>query len=537
MKYGRVGTVPLRESGFELLDCTLRDGGYYTGWDFAPRLVAEYLGAMAAARIRHVELGMRGPAAAGFSGAFLQTDDKAVASLPIPDGIEPGVLVDAKQVAGPPVEKWFRPAAESRIKTVRVAAKASDLDDAIEVADGVAALGYRAGVNLMRAGMCSRQAIADAAGKVDASDATWFHLADSYGNMLPNEVRVAVEAARTTFPGVVGFHAHDNLGLALANALAAIDAGAGLIDCTMRGMGRGAGNLATETAATVLHWTHGLAVDPTALLPLAEGPFSDLKATYRWGTSIPYALSAIGAIHPSYVQELLVPGRYTGDRVRTALEHLRSGGAEEFTAARLATALDAAPSVEIPTQPWPPRAMARPDALIVGSGPAGLQHEAAVREFAEAHDLAVIHCNPHRYGPSGVTAVLNEPAIARIDGDGPILVGADRVDAAAAARLRDREVYLYPCSLGAFDVKPQRCQVPASVVAMFAIAAALRAGAETLFLAGFDGYDASDAWRAMQANEMARFLAAAQQKARLVAVTPSRYALEHVSLESVPEPR
>ncbi|MFH7588135.1 hypothetical protein, partial [Oceanimonas smirnovii] len=65
-----------------LLDCTLRDGGYYNAWDFSPDLINDYLAAMQAAGVDIIELGLRSLKNAGFNGACAYTTDEFINSLP-----------------------------------------------------------------------------------------------------------------------------------------------------------------------------------------------------------------------------------------------------------------------------------------------------------------------------------------------------------------------------------------------------------------------------------------------------------------------
>jgi 4-hydroxy 2-oxovalerate aldolase len=67
-----------------LIDCTLRDGGYYNNWDFSRELIVEYLTAMEAVSVNYVELGFRSFDAVGFLGACAYTTDRFINNLPIP---------------------------------------------------------------------------------------------------------------------------------------------------------------------------------------------------------------------------------------------------------------------------------------------------------------------------------------------------------------------------------------------------------------------------------------------------------------------
>ena len=98
----------------------------------------------------------------------------------------------------------------------------------------------------------SPRLLVDQAERIESCGARCVYLADSAGAMLPDDVRARVAALKNRLAAEVGFHAHNNLGLAMGNCLAAIEAGADRLDGSLRGLGAGAGNAATELIATVL---------------------------------------------------------------------------------------------------------------------------------------------------------------------------------------------------------------------------------------------------------------------------------------------
>ena len=78
-----------------LLDCTLRDGGYYNNWDFPNELIEDYLKAMAAAKIEFVELGFRFFKKDVFLGPCAYTTPYFLESLNILKSIKIGVIINA----------------------------------------------------------------------------------------------------------------------------------------------------------------------------------------------------------------------------------------------------------------------------------------------------------------------------------------------------------------------------------------------------------------------------------------------------------
>jgi 4-hydroxy 2-oxovalerate aldolase len=97
------------------------------------------------------------------------------------------------------------------------------------------------------------------------------YVVDSAGALLPKQAAERVSALRGALECEVGFHAHNNLGCAVGNALAAVDAGATWLDGSLRGFGAGAGNAATEVLCAALERAgHETGVDLFALVDASE---------------------------------------------------------------------------------------------------------------------------------------------------------------------------------------------------------------------------------------------------------------------------
>ncbi|UUZ76035.1 hypothetical protein LP414_32220 [Polaromonas sp. P1(28)-13] len=104
----------------------------------------------------------------------------------------------------------------------------------------------------MSVGMTSPERLAEEAAKMESYGAECINLAESQGHLVPSEVAARVAAVRAAVKIPIGFHPHNNLGLAVGNILAAVDSGATYIDGSLRGFGGGAGNAQTEAAIAAL---------------------------------------------------------------------------------------------------------------------------------------------------------------------------------------------------------------------------------------------------------------------------------------------
>jgi 4-hydroxy-2-oxovalerate aldolase len=105
---------------------------------------------------------------------------------------------------------------------------------------------------LMMAHMAEIEIMVEQAKLMESYGADGIYVVDSAGAMVPSQVKQRVEAMRSSLKCQVGFHAHNNLGLGVGNSLAAVEAGATIIDGSMRGMGAGAGNAMLEAIVAVL---------------------------------------------------------------------------------------------------------------------------------------------------------------------------------------------------------------------------------------------------------------------------------------------
>lgn len=106
---------------------------------------------------------------------------------------------------------------------------------------------------LMMSHMAEKEVLAEEARKMQDYGAEAIILMDSAGNYLPKDVKEKVGCLLENIQIPVGFHAHNNLGMGIANSIAAVKAGATLLDGCSRGFGAGAGNAQLEVLVAVLH--------------------------------------------------------------------------------------------------------------------------------------------------------------------------------------------------------------------------------------------------------------------------------------------
>lgn len=146
----------------------------------------------------------------------------------------------------------LREAARRGAKIARIATQCTEADVSEQHFGLAKELGLETVGFLMMAHMRPPAVLAEQARLMERYGADGVYVVDSAGAMLPSDAAERVAELKRALSCQVGFHAHNNLGLAIGNSLAALDAGADQIDGCLRGLGAGAGNAPTELLAAVL---------------------------------------------------------------------------------------------------------------------------------------------------------------------------------------------------------------------------------------------------------------------------------------------
>ena len=305
------------------LDCTLRDGGYYTNWKFDLELVYNYLKAMEESKIHAIEIGFRSPLNKPV-GEFAKVTDKFIEdNLYIPNIKYLGVMINTSEMTSELIKQLFVYSDKSPINFVRVATHFKDVHLGEVICKDLKSLGYFVTCNLMQAADKSFDEIKDAAKTINSWNAVdVLYIADSLGGMHHDDVNYSYQAIKSGWNGLIGFHGHNNQGQALSNSLEAIDIGFDWIDGTILGMGRGPGNTETEYLLGELNKRGFGEFKLEVIYSLAMNNFFLLKKQCGWGSSLPYYLAAEYNIHPIYIQKMLL-GEYSMNTILKSIFYLR----------------------------------------------------------------------------------------------------------------------------------------------------------------------------------------------------------------------
>ncbi len=253
-----------------IVDTTMRDGSHAVGHSFTTDQVAAIAGGLDKAGVEFVEI-THGDGLAGSSinYGFSATPElellKAAANV-MKRG-KPTVLL----LPGVGTIEDLEAARDCGAQVVRVATHATEADIAIQHLQAAKKLGMMAVGFLMMVHMAPPEKLLEQAKIFVDAGADYINFADSAGYLLPDGVRERIGLLASELPIPVGFHSHNNLGLAAANSLIAVENGAQYIDACCRGLGAGAGNTQEEVFVGILQRQgYDTGIDFYALMDAAE---------------------------------------------------------------------------------------------------------------------------------------------------------------------------------------------------------------------------------------------------------------------------
>lgn len=234
-----------------ITDMTLRDGMHSVAHQFTPEQMVRVASALNDAGVDNVEVTHGdGLAGASYNYGFPAASDEEYlkAVSPVLTRSRLAVLL----IPGIGTMDDLRMAREYNARLVRVATHCTEADVAEQHIGLAKELGMESVGFLMMAHMLEPEGLVEQAKKMESYGADVVYVTDSAGALLPHQVRARVAAVKAAVKCGVGFHAHNNLGVAISNTVAAIEEGAEVVDSCLCGFGAGAGNAQLEVLVAVL---------------------------------------------------------------------------------------------------------------------------------------------------------------------------------------------------------------------------------------------------------------------------------------------
>jgi len=309
---------------FKILDCTLRDGGYYNKWNFSLNFANKYNTIIKKAKIDIVEIGFRKKNEFNDKDKlFLYTSENTLKKIKFDKNQVVSVMIDLSDFKNTKdienLKNYFPDKKNSPVSLIRLACNFENKNLLRSVVKILKKKNYLIAANLMKFTLLKNNSIINFFEYAKKIKIDFFYLADSLGNCKPADLIKLSNILKKKFAlKKFGFHAHDNLGLALSNSITAIRMGFGFIDTSVNGMGRGAGNLKLEEFLKKQKKYKESALVESFI----QNRMLDLKRRYNWGTNIFYKKSAKYNIHPTFIQRLMEEKKYNNNVIKVIISFL-----------------------------------------------------------------------------------------------------------------------------------------------------------------------------------------------------------------------
>ncbi|WP_209121067.1 4-hydroxy-2-oxovalerate aldolase [Alkalihalobacillus sp. BA299] len=234
----------------QILDVTLRDGSHSMRHAFTEEQVRQVAKGLDNAGVEYFEVSHGD----GLGGSSLQYGFSKVNELKLIEAATEEcsqAKVSVLLLPGIGIKEDLEDAKKAGAKMVRVATHVTEADVAKQHVELGRNLGLKTVGFLMMAHMAPIEKLVEQAKLFESYGAEVVYMTDSAGAFLPHEVKERIRALKENLSCEIGFHGHNNLSLAMANTITAVEAGATYIDGSLRCLGAGSGNTQTEVMAAV----------------------------------------------------------------------------------------------------------------------------------------------------------------------------------------------------------------------------------------------------------------------------------------------
>lgn len=307
---------------FNLLECTLRDGGYITDWHFHTETIKKIIKDLVDANFDFVEVGYlyHKPYVEGTTqfqtieqiADYLPEDRKNTVFL---------AMADIQQF----LPQDLTPYTGNSIDAIRVVFYKHQVAEALRMCEAVKAAGYKLFVQPMVTIDYSINEYIQLMKRVAKLNPYAVSIVDSFGYMLKSDFRQYFKVLDNilSFDASVGFHSHNNMNLSFLTGQDILEYSTTrhlIIDSSLYGMGRGAGNLQTELIANYYNMVLGHKYDTLKIINLISEYIIPIYKERSWGYSPYYFLTGLYHCHPNYVAYLLQEHEVTVSEFKEYLE-------------------------------------------------------------------------------------------------------------------------------------------------------------------------------------------------------------------------
>ena len=285
----------------KIIDCTIRDGGHLNNWKFDIDFVKQLYSAAIKSGVDYFEVGYRNIKNDNY-GNFASCDDDFLFSVfDVAKNCKLSVMADAGKTDFSLFKKCLPDL--TPISMVRIATYPEKLDEAFNLCEKLKNKGYETVLNLMAFAKYNEKDIEKLQNWENKELLNSVCYSDSFGSFLPDDVMKYYEKLKECGFNSISFHAHNNLQLAFANSITAINADFYSVDASLNGIGRCAGITPVELILWYLKKINNEKYNP---IPYLEFIFSHKNEinTCSVENRLKAIIGGIKNIHPNYINEL-----------------------------------------------------------------------------------------------------------------------------------------------------------------------------------------------------------------------------------------
>jgi 4-hydroxy 2-oxovalerate aldolase len=498
-----------------ILDCTIRDGGYLNNWNFDKELVREVYKSLSKAGVDFIEIGFRSSSKyfnpARYGHWRFTPEDAIVEVTKNISGASISLMVDYGKVDPEDIPD----SSSSNVEMYRVACNKDSISSAVEFCDLISQRGYTVTIQLMGIVNYTKKELKSAVNVIKRSELDYIYFADSYGSLFPSDIKKILDNLSASGKKI-GFHSHNNLQLAFANTLEAIKNGADIVDSTIFGMGRGAGNLPIEVLIAYLEKNSDhKKYNVLPILDLIDRYFHSLNEKLNWGYDLPFMLSGIFKLHPYYSKAMIDYREFSIDDIWKSLEivkEINPIGFNKEIIEKLIKSGFVGSNFQTKTTPisyhgdiekilkkdvlYINRHKGR-DFLVLANGPSLKEYAVEVNKFIKKLNPIVLGANflgdlfiPHYHAFSNRKRFIDY--VKTVNENSNLLLSSSFPDKFIKEYIdRPYEVIVHSPELRDFEIKNGVILSNCRTVSVLLIATAIVMGSERIFIAGMDGYKGS----------------------------------------------
>ena len=315
--FGRNYAIVINMCSIKLLDCTLREGGYVNNWEFGAENIQNILYGLKNAHMDFIECGYLKPVSYSSNKTLFNTINDAE-KLTAEHNIKPVLMINYG-------EYNIKDIPNQKNIIFRIAFKKHQADEALKYCTKLKSKGYGIFIIPMHTNTYSANELSELINEVNKILPYGFTITDSTGSMRETDLKRVIKICKGLNENInICFHSHNNMQLSFSNAQYFIknclDRNI-IIDSTLSGIGRGAGNLCTEIIALYLNNFCKGSYDINPILESIEMCIKPVFDKNPWGYSVPYYLSGLNNCHPDYAK-FLINKSLSYDRINDILKKI-----------------------------------------------------------------------------------------------------------------------------------------------------------------------------------------------------------------------